>query len=468
MAGAERGLRKKHPEKTVSHHLQPNGRIPQSFRNVQSRNNMILNVLLSGRVAGKLETDTFGNPRFSYSPEWQEAADAYPVSLSLPLLQPRIEHGKVSSVLWGLLPDNEALLQRWGTHFHVSPRNPVALLSHVGEDCAGAVQFVSDDRLADVLGGADDGVVDLTDQEVEARLAGLRQTHGVGRLTDDVGHFSLAGAQSKIALMRRPGGSWAIPTGRIPTTHILKPPSGEYDGFVENEIFCLRLARSLGMSAAHVEQIKVGAEAAICVERYDREYAGTAWHRLHQEDFCQALSVMPHLKYQNQGGPGPADLADVLWQHSSQPHADVEALMKALIFNYLIGGTDAHAKNYSVLFGAAGNVRLAPLYDISSAFPYPSLQKRKIKMAMKIGSHYRWWDIRLEDWQATASSMRLDKVDVLYRLAEMATELPAAASELHALFKEEGIGHPVLDRLVEEIHASCARLMNKFQTRSRN
>ncbi len=424
---------------------------------------MALNVLLSGRVAGKLEADAFGNPSFSYNPEWRETADAYPISISLPLLQPRIDHGKVASVLWGLLPDNEALLQRWGAHFHVSPRNPVALLSHVGEDCAGAVQFVSDDRLADVLGGADDGIIDLTDQDVEARLAGLRETHGVGRHGDEVGHFSLAGAQSKIALMRKPDGGWAIPNGRIPTTHILKPPSGEYDGFVENEIFCLRLARSLGMSAAHVEKITVGAEAAICVERYDREHAGGTWHRLHQEDFCQALSVMPHLKYQNQGGPGPAELADVLWEHSSQPHSDVEALMQALIFNYLVGGTDAHAKNYSLLFGAGGTIRLSPLYDISSAFPYPSLQKRKIKMAMKIGSHYRWWDIRLEDWQATASSMRLDRVEVLYRLAEMATRLPSAASALHASFEDEGITHPILDRLVEEIHVSCARLMHKFQ-----
>lgn len=428
---------------------------------------MALNVLLSGRVAGKLETDAFGNPRFSYSPEWRETADAYPISLSLPLLQPRFDHEKVASVLWGLLPDNENLLQRWGTHFHVSPRNPVALLSHVGEDCAGAVQFVSDDRLADVLGGADDGTIDLADKDVEERLAGLRQTHGVGRHTDEVGHFSLAGAQSKIALMRKHGGGWAIPSGRTPTTHILKPPGGEYDGFVENEIFCLRLARNLGMPAAHAEKITVGAESAICVERYDREQLGGTWHRLHQEDFCQALSVMPHLKYQNQGGPGPADLANVLWEHSSQPRADVETLMKALIFNYLIGGTDAHAKNYSLLFGAGGAIRLAPLYDISSAFPYPSLQKRKIKMAMKIGSHYRWWDIRLEDWQATASSMRLDKVEVLHRLVEMATELPPAASNLLATFEDEGMGHPVLERLVDEIHTSCARLINKFQTRSR-
>ncbi len=425
---------------------------------------MALTVLLSGEIAGTLNADAHGNPLFAYAKEWLANPSAYPLSLSLPLLRPQFAHQDVAAVLWGLLPDNEDLLQRWASHFHVSPRNPAALLAHVGEDCAGAVQFVSDDRLAAVLGGADDAVILLSDEEVAARLAGLRQTRGVGRPNDEVGHFSLAGAQSKIALMKRPDGGWAIPGGRLPTTHIIKPPSGDYDGFVENEIFCLRLARALGLPAAHVDKMVVKNESAILIQRYDRAEMDGAWHRIHQEDFCQALSITPHLKYQNQGGPGPDALADVLWTHSSQPRADVDVLMRALIFNYLIGGTDAHAKNYSLLFGADGAVRLAPLYDISSSFPYPSLQRRKIKMAMKIGSHYKWWDIRLQDWQSTAESMRLDPAATLYTLAEMASVLPPAARELNARLRAEGIAHPVLDHLVSELHASCTRLLGKFQT----
>ncbi|MDX3931981.1 MAG: type II toxin-antitoxin system HipA family toxin [Stenotrophomonas sp.] len=424
---------------------------------------MALTVLLSGEIAGTLGSDAHGHPQFDYASGWLESPAAYPLSLSLPLLRKRFGHEDVASVLWGLLPDNENLLQRWGSHFHVSPRNPAALLAHVGEDCAGAVQFITDQRLAAVLGGADDGVVTLTAEEVAARLAGLRQTGGVGRPDDTVGHFSLAGAQSKIALMKQPDGCWAIPSGRLPTTHIIKPPSGDYDGFVENEIFCLRLARQLGLPAAHVEKMVVNGESAISVERYDRQQIDGVWHRIHQEDFCQALSITPHLKYQNQGGPGPADLTALLWAHSSQPRVDVDVLMRALMFNYLIGGTDAHAKNYSLLFGSGGTVRLAPLYDISSAFPYPSLQRRKIKMAMKVGSHYRWWDIRLQDWQTTAESMKLDPTATLYTLAEMAGSLPSAASAVNIRMRAEGMAHPVLDDLVEELHASCARLLGKFE-----
>jgi len=423
-----------------------------------------LNILLSGRIAGRLDVDGNGNPRLSYADSWVNTPGAYPLSLSLPLTRQTHPPGTVSSVLWGLLPDNENLLQRWGARFHVSPRNPVALLSHVGEDCAGAVQFVSDDRLQGVLAGDDDRIEPLDDKQLATRLQRLRQDNGMARTVDDVGQFSLAGAQSKIALLRLDDGGWAIPSGRIPTTDILKPPSGDYEGFVENEMFCLRLARALGMPAAEVERVRVGEEIAICAHRYDRFRINGEWMRVHQEDFCQALGVMPQIKYQSQGGPGPAELAKVLWDNSSHPRTDVELLFQALVFNYLIGGTDAHAKNYSLLFGAGGNVRLAPLYDISSALPYPHLQKRKIKMAMKIGSHYRWWEIRLEDWTATAADMQLEPALAFNTLAAMCLALPETATQVQQQMRDEGITHPVLDLLVQEIQLSCERFLKRLQT----
>ena len=153
----------------------------------------------------------------------------------------------------------------------------------------------------------------------------------------------------------------------------------------------------------------------------------------------------------------------MLWEHSSKPRADVERLLQALQFNYLIGGTDAHAKNYSLLIGAQGNVRLAPLYDISSALPYAHLQQRKIKMAMKIGSHYRWWDVRLADWEATADGMTLDPQKALSGLFDMATQLPGIARALLAELQAEGMRHPVLERLVDGISASCQRCLRQFE-----
>lgn len=422
---------------------------------------MTLHVLMHGKPMGQLASDTNGHPRFSYDIRWRDTPGAFPLSISLPLALHAHASDTVAAVTWGLLPDNDNTLRRWATRFHVSPRNPVALLAHVGEDCAGAAQFVSEERLQAVMSGAADGIELLSDTQVAERLAQVRRDVGAGRWLGDIGQFSLAGAQAKIALLKLDDG-WAIPSGRIPTTHILKPPGGDYDGFVENEMFCLRLARAVGLPAAWSERLELGGESAICVERYDRLHTDAGWQRVHQEDFCQALGVMPQVKYQNQGGPGAADLARVLWNHASQPRADVETLFKALIFNYLIGGTDAHAKNYSLLFGNAGSVRLAPLYDISSALPYPQLQKRKLKLAMKIGSHYRWWDIRLDDWRSTAIDMRLDADDALRTLATMCLQLPELAEQQHLQLLGEGIDHPVLASLVEEIHASCLRCLRQF------
>lgn len=421
----------------------------------------MLHVLMQGRPMAQLGMDDHGNPHFAYDPAWLASPEAFPLSISLPLNRPTHAPATVSAVIWGLLPDNDTTLQGWGSRFHVSPRNPVGMLAHVGEDCAGAVQFVTPERLPRVLSGAADGIERLSSADVAARLSQIRRDVGSGRWLGDIGQFSLAGAQAKIALLRLEDG-WAVPSGRIPTTHILKPPGTDYTGFVENELFCLRLARAVGMPTAASDRMALDGETAICVERYDRLHTDAGWIRVHQEDFCQALGVMPQIKYQNQGGPGAADLADVLWAHGSQPRRDVELLFNALVFNYLIGGTDAHAKNYSLLLGSGGDIRLAPLYDISSALPYPQLQKRMLKLAMKIGSHYRWWDIRLDDWRTTAEAMRLGSDAALKTLAAMCLQLPDLAEQQHRLLQQQGIDHPVLETLVQEIKGSCERCLRQF------
>ena len=132
--------------------------------------------------------------------------------------------------LWGLLPDNDRVLENWGKRFQVSPRNPFRLIANVGEDCAGAVQFVRPDRLAKLRRepGARE-IAWLTEDEIAERLRVLRADHSAWRAAADTGQFSLAGAQPKTALLFQ-NGRWGIPSGRTPTTHILKPPTGEWDG----------------------------------------------------------------------------------------------------------------------------------------------------------------------------------------------------------------------------------------------
>ena len=218
-----------------------------------------------------------GRLTFIYEEDWRAARGATPLSLSMPLAAAEHGHRPVEAFLWNLLPDNEAVLARWAQRFQVSARNPFALLSHVGEDCAGAVQFVRPDRLDAVIGEGPSAIEWLDERGVAERLRALRDDHAAWRTPRDTGQFSLAGAQPKTALLWQKG-RWGVPSGRMPTTHILKPPTGEFDGHAENEHLCMRLASALGLIAAHSEVRRFEDQIAIVIERYDREQDAVRHH----------------------------------------------------------------------------------------------------------------------------------------------------------------------------------------------
>jgi serine/threonine-protein kinase HipA len=417
---------------------------------------MELIAVLEGRAIGTLSTDRLGHAQFAYDSSWRDDPNALPLSLSLPLGVEMHASQTVEAVIWGLLPDNERVLQRWGQRFHVSPRNAVALLSHVGEDCAGAIQFVRPANLEDVLSGQRDDIQWMDEADLARRLRALRLDAGASRDDNDAGQFSLPGAQPKIALIHDEG-RWGIPAGRVPTTHILKPPVGAFDGYAQNEHFCLQLAAAAGFYACTSTVLRAKDEIAICVERYDRIKSDGTWRRIHQEDTCQALGIRPELKYQNDGGPTPKAIGQLLRNYSSDAGQDQQAFFLALVFNWFIGGSDAHAKNYSILLGAGGDVRLAPLYDISSALPYEGINRRKLKLAMKIGSTYRWYDMRPDNWFEQAESMGLRREDAEVALRSFIRVLPELAARVAAEVEQQGMGHPVIGRLVVEIEKASKK-----------
>ena len=160
---------------------------------------MSLAILMNGVEAGRLDYKR-GRLTLSYLSSWRERRDATPISLSMPLTAETHPDAVVRPFLWGLLPDNEQIIQEWARRFHVSARQPFDLIGAVGEDCAGAVQCVTPERLEGVLSGGRDGVEWLTDKEVAERLAGLRTNKGAWRRSGDAGQFSLAGAQPKIGV----------------------------------------------------------------------------------------------------------------------------------------------------------------------------------------------------------------------------------------------------------------------------
>jgi len=378
--------------------------------------------LLNGREIGTVDYDK-SRLSFTYAQTWRDDPEAYPLSLSMPLGAATHGHARVDAFLWGLLPDNDRVLQTWAQRFQVSPRNAFRLIAHVGEDCAGAVQFVRPDRVeALVAGGSTDKVQWLTTKDVAHRLADLVRDPAEGRVASDRGQFSLAGAQPKTALLKEKG-RWGVPQGRIPTTHILKPPTGDWVGHAENEHFCLQLARAVGLMVPNSAVEHFEDQVTIVVERFDRLHTKAGWTRIHQEDFCQTLGVHPAKKYESDGGPGVAALADVLRAHSTVAEEDLWSLMDGVAFNWLIAGTDAHAKNYALLLGP-GVVRLAPFYDLASILPYANIDRRKAKLAMKLGGEYLLQNIALRHWQRLAQTVHLPAEALVDRVRNLARQLP--------------------------------------------
>jgi serine/threonine-protein kinase HipA len=417
--------------------------------------------LLDGREIGHLHNDPRGRLTFIYNDKWRNAPDAYPLSLSMPLAAKEHRPSMVQAFLWGLLPDNELVLSRWAAKFQVSARNVFDLISNVGEDCAGAVQFVTPERLNAIRSRKADRVDWLSEADIAKRLHILRDDHAAWRLPRDTGQFSLAGAQPKTALLLQDK-RWGIPSGRTPTTHILKPPTGHFHGHSENEHFCLMLARNLGLPTAQSNVMRFGKEIAIVVERYDRQHKGNRIFRIHQEDICQALGIMPTKKYQNEGGPGAADIVELLRTSSTDRGADVNTFVDAIGFNWLIAGTDAHAKNYSLLLGGGPNVRLAPLYDLASILPYDEFDMQKLKLAMKVGGEYRLGLVGLRQWQTFARETLLNADELIARLTSMAKQLPDQAEDARKRARTEGLSKAIIDRLAMRLierAGQCERML---------
>jgi serine/threonine-protein kinase HipA len=373
----------------------------------------------------------------------------------MPLPQAEHGHDQVEPFLWGLLPDNDRILKQWGERFHVSPRHPFQLLCHVGEECAGAVQLIRPDQLDAWRDHRVDHVRWLTPEEMDDRVATLLRDHSATRLAGDRGQFSLAGAQPKIALHYDPERKrWGVPEGSIPTTHILKPAADEFDGKAENEHFCLRLAGELGFAVPKSDVLRLAGTPCFVVRRYDRKITESGIVRIHQEDLCQALGHRPQTKYQNQGGPGAASIVALLRKHSSKSQEDVWRFFDALAFNWLIAGTDAHAKNYSVLI-VGQQVRLAPFYDLISTLPYPkTVDPRRAKLAMMIGGRYLLrgnGGITGRSWEKCAVELELDPAEALARIQSLAERLPGAAVKVAGELGASGLTHPVIETLVKEL-----------------
>ena len=359
----------------------------------------------------------------------------------------------VTPWLWGLLPENPAVLQRWARELHAS-LSPFSLLAtQVGRDCPGAVRFAPEEE-AEELFSRRGHVTWLGEVEVADRIRELKHdaTSWLGR--DFTGQFSLSGAQAKTALLYE-GGRWGVPSGATPTTHILKPAVAGLDDHDLNEHLCLEAAGRAGLVVARTRVARFSDESAIVVERYDRRRVGRTMRRVHQEDTCQALAILPTRKYQTEGGPGPTEIVRLV--RSAMPpvvaEREVARFVDALAWNWIIGGTDAHAKNYSLLL-AGDQVRLSPLYDVASALPY-AVDPRKLRFAMKIGTDYRVLP-RRGPWPQLAADLGLDHGSVVDRVRALARIAPDAFADAAHVPEVTALRRRLTTTLIDRVSARAA------------
>lgn len=400
------------------------------------RQHIPLRVLLNNRLVGRLLKTPSGGLEFRYDASWLEQDEAIPVSLSLSLSEESYQGNAVTAVFENLLPDSIDLRRRVAQRVGATGTDAYSLLSAIGRDCVGALQFLREEDESEAITGSPIKGEPVNDAAIESLLRGLAYAP-LGLRSDDPFRISVAGAQEKTALLLHKK-RWIKPHGTTPTTHIFKKqigklPNGiDLSNSVENEYYCLRLASAFGLPVNRAEMRDFGTTRALVIERFDRLWTKDGrLLRLPQEDCCQALSVPPTRKYQNQGGPTLVHLFDLL-RNSDFPE-DRETLFKAQIFFWLIGATDGHAKNFSIFLGPGGSFKLTPLYDILTAQPSldaRQIERKQMKLAMSVGTrnHYRFNEVLPRHFMQTGEAAGLTK-KFTQRLIEQIAAIGESALE---------------------------------------
>lgn len=386
--------------------------------------------------------------RLDYDSSWEARRSAFPISLTMPLRSGVVDADKLLPWLANLLPETH--LAEIGQRLKVSPQDIVGLLGHIGRDTAGALS-IGEPRRAGV------NLEPIPDEDALERI--LNELPAKPFLVGERGvSMSLAGVQEKLPVFVEENGTISIPVDGTPSTHIIKPDIRGLVGSVENEVFCLTLARACGLEAAEATIGRAGKRRYLLVKRYDRftDPAGEI-RRLHQEDLCQLTGHFPSQKYERSSS-GRGVTLKMMFDAVSDLVSPGERLklLDAVIFNVLICNADSHAKNYSILIGAGGSATIAPLYDLMCAAVY-----RQVDQSLPQGLAGRFIapDLRRADWQAFAEEVGLSGASTVRRVQKLAAVVGGACEDVAKQIVDTA-GDPtrVLERITHSIQKRCNRI----------
>lgn len=379
-----------------------------------------------GRIVGRLTQDDHGDLSFVYDAAW--LVDGHALSRSLPLRAEPFDRRACRPFFGGLLPEadqRDSVAQALG----VSAANEFALLDRLGGDVAGALSLLPEDAAPLAPARFDTPPQPLSDNDFAAILDRLPLRP---MLAGEAGlRLSLAGAQAKLPVILVEGRP-ALPRPGEATTHIVKPEIPRFAGSVENEAWCMVLARAVGLDVAQAQARDAVGRPYLLVERYDRAIGEGVTVRLHQEDACQALGIAAERKYAAEGGPAFRDLFALTRAYVRQPAVDVLKLVDAATFNLCIGNADAHGKNFSFLLDDAGP-RLAPLYDLLSTLAWPDLSPR---LAMRIGRAGTITELDGEAWGRFSEDAGVGLAFLKRRVRTLAETIGAMAGDDHLLARQ--------------------------------
>ncbi|MCD2448845.1 type II toxin-antitoxin system HipA family toxin [Methylicorpusculum oleiharenae] len=393
-----------------------------------------LNIFAGDLLVGYLSESTAKGMSFVYAPAWLANADAMSLSSDLPLSDQTYHGEPVVAFFENLLPEGD-VLEFISKAIQISSGNTFGLLERFGGDTAGAFSLLPEGMRP----SHEPHYLPVRPQDI---LEWFQRSRGIPlNINGEQARMSLSGAQDKMTVFIDSKGNVSIPLGAAPSSHIIKPSVKHRQDVpctAINEAMVMMLARRIKLEVADVRYWPE--LSAVVVARYDREIdKDNRLHRLHQNDLCQVLGVPSSMKYESEGGPSLKTCFEAVLKHSSQPAIDKRRLIEWVIFNFLVGNMDGHAKNLS-LMTAGKNTQLAPFYDMVCTAVYGNLSQ---KFAFKIGGENRPKWMMARHWGRFATDIGVKpqyitkaQLDIMNRIE---SALPSISEELSsfALSNEE-------------------------------
>ena len=396
-----------------------------------------------GEIVGKDSNDAC----FTYADVYLENSEHRAISIGLPLEEKTFNARRTRVFFEGLLPEGftRRCVAEW---MHMDESDYMSILAGLGRECLGAIKIVDErDEIMQPEYRA------LSSGEVYA-LASEGATESAELVTKS--HLSLTGASGKVGLYYdKKEDTWYLPIGEAPSTHIVKQSHVRLKKIVTNEQLCLMTARNLGIDVPESFIVSTNGDdetVLFATKRYDRKFIengkmldGKAVpHRLHQEDFAQALGIASADKYEKNNEEYMKKLFDVIRAHSADPMTDSLKLWDICVFNYLIGNTDNHIKNLSLLYSEdLKSIRLAPAYDIVSTMIY---ERSTENMALSINGVCNINEISRELFEKMAAQVGMGSKIAMKRFDVMVKRFVEALNQAKEELKEQGFNQ------VEEIY----------------